>query len=451
MRGWALSLPTLVVLLQGNLASATPTLGFNGVLFHEGDCTGFCGTQPIDLSFLYFDAQENGNAVGLEMARPGVPVGNGYYHVELDAPAAGAGWLQVSADLDGTGPKAIGDRIALASAVPYALEAGTVGGQTPAVIQAEVDRKIAPVQLMAAGVPVANCGLEVIANADVNHLRVTDEDGLTLSPESPCLVRLPVADDKGNNSGRVKTIAFSSDVLLIGGNGAQMSGNTFGVNWANMNVPFFLYACTQDGTSGNSAFAIGRYPVVNALPASLCTASGGKACNDPESVMLLNSTDIANWAAKPCVTVGSFRALLDGSTWYISALNWEDGIGKRTNGMTEWFSYRGRLTRAVNIDNVDSAWDGSYRLIGTSVEIGFVASFKTGSNTIESILELTQPYPSRDATTDCFYRQGAVSADKPPFPVVITNECPGYWEFHWYPTSNEAAKQFSAKFSYRIQ
>jgi formylglycine-generating enzyme required for sulfatase activity len=136
MRCFLLTVLAVSLVATPALASVPGTVGYNGVLFKDGECPGdfaaFCGTKSMDMTFRYFASKDGADQVGVDIAISAVPVTNGYFHVELTPPGADATWLELSVD-DGGGMKALSPRVAL-SAVPYALAAGdaaTLGGQAP--------------------------------------------------------------------------------------------------------------------------------------------------------------------------------------------------------------------------------------------------------------------------------------------------------------------------------
>ncbi len=107
------------------LADSLPTVGFNGVLFQDGQCGPYCGWQGTTGTFQLFDAETGGTAVGLPM-EVSVQSAGGYFHAELpiDPRILDSGaWIEVSLETVGT----LKERTPL-GAVPWASRVASLDG-----------------------------------------------------------------------------------------------------------------------------------------------------------------------------------------------------------------------------------------------------------------------------------------------------------------------------------
>lgn len=180
-----------------------------------------------------------------------------------------------------------------------------------------------------------NIGISYAANT----FTVNGSDGAALSADNPAYVTL---QDK-SSPGSLVTIAVTANQSIIDSGGVtEMVNNLFGVttgdNWGAYDMPFFLYAVSNDSEDA-IAFMISRVPHRSVAPAAASIGKPSSADADTQgSFLSLDDITVGDYDTNPCVCLGSFRMRFTQpgavNDWTVQTLTNNDGIGNFQEGVS---------------------------------------------------------------------------------------------------------------------
>lgn len=175
---------------------------------------------------------------------------------------------------------------------------------------------------------VTNLGISYSAGT----FTVNSADGSALSSSNPAYI---IFSDS-STPGLVETFEVTANQSFQDAAGTSditdnLFGFTTGIGTGSIDIPFFLYACT-DGT--DVTFGISKIPHHNVCPVAGKIGTPSSAIADTQSGMwLFDDVTVSNYAGKPVVRVGCFRMRMDASDdWTVQTLSNDDGIGKCFQG-----------------------------------------------------------------------------------------------------------------------
>lgn len=211
--------------------------------------------------------------------------------------------------------------ITSAAGVPSVLAAGTTGQ----VLTATTSNPATWVTPFQNSLSVHNIGFSYSAGTFTVH----SQDGTALSASNTARITLP---DRVN-FGYSKTYTVSANQTFIDDAGAsQIIGNRFGMTTGvavNVDVPFFLYACSNDAQD-TITFGISRIPHMQVAPVVGLLGTPTSAVADEQySMFLFSSVTVAEYDENPVMCIGSFRMTMSASDdWTVQALDSQDGVGR---------------------------------------------------------------------------------------------------------------------------
>lgn len=137
--------------------------------------------------------------------------------------------------------------------------------------------------------------------------------------------------------GQQVTSVISNNYTTTFGAASNTSGALFGVTsgvaWGNP-LPFFVYI-VEGTSSGILTFMFSRQPNVTTSPIAASISKAGSIVNVSQADFFAmdSSITVANFASKPCICVGSFRATMSAANnWTVTALDAGDGMWQFQEG-----------------------------------------------------------------------------------------------------------------------
>jgi len=183
------------------------------------------------------------------------------------------------------------------------------------------------------GIGVVNLGISYSSNT----LTVLSAGGTALSGSNIGYVTL---QSKGT-SGQLVTIPVTANQSIVdSGGSSEMVDNLFGLptgdNWGANDLPFFLYAVSNDDEDA-IAFMFSRVPQATVSPASGSIGKPSSADADTQgSFLSLEDVTVGDYDENPCICIGSFRMRFTqpgaADDWTVQTLAARDGIGNYQEG-----------------------------------------------------------------------------------------------------------------------
>lgn len=176
--------------------------------------------------------------------------------------------------------------------------------------------------------PVAQIGAHRLGiRYNAGTFTVCCSDNSDLSVWNPAYITL-----QSQTSGLLKTFSVTANQDFIDDAGAsEIIGNLFGLTTGvavTVDVPFYLYACTNDAED-QITFGISRIPNLVVAPAVGSLGSPASAtANDEYSIFLLEDVTLGDYDSNLVICLGSFRMRMSNlNDWTVQSLNSGDGIG----------------------------------------------------------------------------------------------------------------------------